>query len=99
MQDVVIHKAQELPPDARQAVERVLGRSLQENKEVSIMALSPHQSPTGESRRALACQLEERMNKTAEVVRDVPDGEQEAAIEEAVDSVRSRQESSGRIAA
>ena len=89
MQDVAIHKAQELPPDARQVVERVLGRSLEENEEVSIMALLPHQAPTGESRQALARQLEERMNKTAEGVRDVPDREQKAVIDEAVNSVRS----------
>ena len=89
MQDVAIHKAQELPPDARRVVESVLGRTLQENEEVSIMALSPHQAPTGETRQALARQLEERMNKTAELVRDVPDDEQEAAIDEAVHRVRS----------
>jgi hypothetical protein len=89
MQDIAIHKAQELPPDTRQAVERVLGRILEENEEVSIMVLSAHEPPTGESRQTLARQLEERMKKTADRVRSIPDDEQEAAIDEAVHHVRS----------
>ena len=89
MQDIAIHKAHELPVDARQMIERVLGRSLREDEEVSIMALSPHAAPTGEARQMLARQLEERMNKTAGRVHSISDEDQEETINEALDHVTS----------
>ena len=88
MGDIAIHKANELPSDTRRAVERVLGRVLEPDEEVSIMAFSPHDAPTGEARQRLARQLEDRITRTAESVRDVPDNEQEAAIDEALHHVR-----------
>jgi hypothetical protein len=91
MGDVAIHKAKELPSDARRAVERVLGRALEPDEEVSIMAFSPHVAPSGEARQVLARQLEDRITRTAESVRGVPDDEQEAAINEALNHVRSNQ--------
>jgi hypothetical protein len=90
MGDVAIHKANELPSDARRAVERVLGRVLEPDEEVSIMAFSPHAAPTGEVRQKLARQLEDRITRTAESVRHVPDDEQEAAIDEALKYVRAK---------
>jgi hypothetical protein len=88
MGDIAIHNANELPSDARRAVERVLGRVLEPDEEVSIMAFSPHDAPTGEARQKLARQLEDRISRTAESVRHVPDDEQEAAIDEALNHVR-----------
>jgi len=88
MGDIAIHKANELPSDARRVVERVLGRVLEPDEEVSIMAFSPHDAPTGEVRQKLARQLEERTTRTAKSVRHVPDDEQEAAIDEALKHVR-----------
>jgi hypothetical protein len=90
MGNIAIHKANELSADARRVVERVLGRALEPDEEVSIMALSPHDAPTGEARQELARQLEDRIARTAESVRDVPDDEQEAAINEALNHVRSK---------
>jgi hypothetical protein len=91
MGDIAIHKANELPSDARCAVERVLGRVLEPDEEVSIMAFSPHDAPTGEARQKLARQLEDRITRTAESVRQVPDDEQEAAIDDALHHVRANQ--------
>ena len=88
MGNIAIQKANELPSDARRVVERVLGRVLEPDEEVSIMAFSPHAAPSGEARQELARQLEDRVARTAESVRDVPDDEQEAAINEALDHVR-----------
>ena len=88
MGDIAIHKANELPSDARRAVERVLGRVLAPDEEVSIMAFSPHDAPAGEARQKLARQLEDRITRTAESVRQIPDDEQEAAIDEALNHVR-----------
>lgn len=88
MGNIAIHKANELPPDARRVVERVLGRVLEPDEEVSIMAFSPHDAPTGEARQKLARQLEDRITRTAASARHVPDEEQEAAIDDAVSDVR-----------
>jgi hypothetical protein len=88
MGNIAIHKANELPSDARRVVERVLGRVLEPDEEVSIMAFSPHDAPTGEARQELARQLQERITRTAESVRHVPDDEQEAAIDDALNHVR-----------
>ena len=88
MGNIAIHKANELPSDARRMVERVLGRVLEPDEEVSIMAFSPHDAPTGEARQKLARQLEDRISRTAESVRHVPDDEQEAAIDDALNHVR-----------
>ena len=88
MGNIAIHKANDLPSDARQVVERVLGRVLEPDEEVGIMAFSPHDAPSGEARQKLARQLEDRITRTAEAVRHVPDDQQEAAIDDAVSHVR-----------
>jgi len=88
MGNIAIHKANELPSDARRVVERVLGRVLEPDEEVSIMAFSPHDSPTGEARQKLARQLQDRITRTAKSVSGVPDDEQEAAINDALNHVR-----------
>jgi hypothetical protein len=88
MGNIAIHKANELASDARGVVERVLGRVLEPDEEVSIMAFSPHDAPTGEARQKLARQLQDRITRTAESVRHIPDDEQEAAIDDALNHVR-----------
>jgi hypothetical protein len=88
MGNIAIHRANELPSDARRVVERVLGRVLESDEEVSIMAFSPHDAPTGEARQTLARQLEDRITRTVESARHVSDDEQEAAIDDAVSHVR-----------
>ena len=89
MGNIAIHKAHELPADARRVVECVLGRTLESDEEVSIMAFSPHNAPTGEARQHLARQLQDRIARTAETVCDIPEIDQEAVIDEAVNHVRS----------
>jgi hypothetical protein len=89
MENIAIQKADELSSDARRAVEQVLGRPLEHDEEVSIMAFSPHQAPTGGVRKKLARQLEARISKTSKRAQDVSPEEQEAAIDEALKHVRS----------
>jgi hypothetical protein len=54
MGNIAIHKANELLSDAWLAVERVLGQALEPDEVVSIVAFSPHDAPTGETRQQLA---------------------------------------------
>ncbi len=90
MQNISIQKAGQLPPEARRAVERLLGRPLQAEEEVSVMALLPHEAPMGPEKEAIARRLAKRIKTTAERARDVSEEIQEEIINEAVKQVRSR---------
>ncbi|HEY2547654.1 MAG TPA: hypothetical protein VGI46_16400 [Candidatus Acidoferrum sp.] len=63
MSNVLIHKANELKPQTRAALEAELGRSLKDDEDVSIMAFSTHESPVGEARREAGQKLEEYLKR------------------------------------
>ena len=65
MENVSINLARDLPASARSAVENLLGRSLRDDEEVSIMALDPHPAPSGEARRASAERLRGALDQRA----------------------------------
>ena len=90
MQNVSINKASELPQEVKSAVEQLLGRPVGADEEVSIAAVPPQQIPPSKSRRALAQELEVFLDRRAQKVRDVSDGEIDAAVDEAVDHARHR---------
>jgi hypothetical protein len=90
MENVSINLARDLPASARSAVENLLGRSLRDDEEVSIMALEPHPAPSGEARRASADRLRGALDQLAHKAQDVADGEVDAAIDEAMDHIRPR---------
>ena len=82
------HKASDLPPDIQQAVARLLGRPLEPEEHISVMAYRPHPAPVGTGRSGLASLLMERIDKAAEKVKDVPEAELDGLIDEAVDHIR-----------
>ncbi len=88
MPDVLIHKASELRPETRAAVEAELGRSLQDDEEVSIMAFVAHEAPAGEARAETARNLEQNLNRTDQKTKRVPEEETEKALNEAIRTVR-----------
>lgn len=88
MQNVSVQKASELPPGVKSAVEQLLGRPIDADKEVSIAAVPPQQVPPSENRLAVARSLEGFLNRRAEKRQDVSDQEIDAAIDEALDHVR-----------
>jgi hypothetical protein len=88
MQNVSIQKASELPPRVKSAVEQLLGRPIDADEEVSIVAVPPQQVPPSGNRAAAAQDLEAFLNRRAEKTRDVSDREIDAAVDEAVDHVR-----------
>jgi hypothetical protein len=75
-----------LPPDARRAMEAILGRPLAEHEAIALNAYRP--APTGAAREEASRPLLQRIDKTTRKVQDVPDAEIEAAIGEALDHVR-----------
>ncbi len=88
MQNVLIHKASELRPETRAAVEAELGRSLQDSEEVSIMAFVPHEAPTGEARAETSANLQQHLNRIDQKTKCGPEGETEKALNEAIRNVR-----------
>ena len=88
MPNVLIHKASELKAETRVALEVELGRSLQDDEEVSIMAFSPHDAPTGEARREAGHKLEDHFNRINQKLKGACADETEEALDEALRSVR-----------
>jgi hypothetical protein len=90
MPDVLIHKASEMKPQTRAALEAELGRALRDTEEVSIMAFEPHPAPTGEARSQAARGLAEHFKRIDEKAKDTPECEMEETLDEAFRSVRPR---------
>ena len=88
MQNVSIHKASHLPEAVKSAVEQLLGRSIAADEEISVVAVPPQQVPPPENRAAVARNLEAFLNRRAAKVRDVPEEEIDAVVDEAVHYVR-----------
>ena len=84
----VLHKASDLPPDVLQTVGRLLGRPLEPEEHISVMAYRPHKAPAGDDRAPLARRFKERIDKTAAKLENVPEAELDSLIDEAVDHVR-----------
>ena len=86
MQNGALRKVTELSSDTRHAMEGLLGRTLREDEvsDINLYKLAP----TGAARQEASQRLLERIDKTAERVKGIPESEIEAAIDEAADHVR-----------
>jgi hypothetical protein len=88
MPNILIHKAAELRPQTRAAVEAELGRSLGDDEEVSIMAFVPHEAPEGTAGQNAARQLTEHLARVDQKLQRAPKQEIEEMLDEALRSVR-----------
>ena len=88
MPNVLIHKARELKPQTRAAVEAELGRSLKDDEEVRIMAFATHEAPTGEVRSRAGEKLETYFKKIDKQTAKLTGEETEEALQEALKKVR-----------
>jgi len=88
MSNVLIHKARELKPQTRAAVEAELGRSLKDDEDVSIMAFSAHEAPEGEARVRAGQKLESYFKRIDKQAANLADEEAEAALQEALRKAR-----------
>ncbi len=90
MHNISIQKASQSPESVKSAVERMLGRPIAPEEEISIVAVPPQQIPPAEDRAQVARQLEALLSRRGEKLKDVPDDAIDIAIDEAVDDVRHR---------
>lgn len=88
MHNSSFQKAAELPPRVREALEALLGRTLQPDESVSVRAYRRKAAPEGKLRKPAYQRLFDRADRTAERVRNIPDAEIDQAIDEAADFVR-----------
>ena len=88
MQTVSIQKANELSRNVKSAVEELLGRPIDDDEEVSVIAVPPQQIPPFANRAVVAQKLEAFLNQRSEKTMQVSDEEIDAAVDEAVDHVR-----------
>ena len=88
MPNVLIHKASELKAETRVALEAELGRLLQDDEEVSIMAFVPHAAPTGAARTEAGHKLQDHFNRIDQKLKGAPEEELEEALGEAIRNVR-----------
>jgi len=86
--NVLIHKANDLKPQTRAAVEVELGRPLKDDEDVSIMAFSTHEAPTGQSRRKAASKLQAHLKKVDGRTAKASQKEADEALDEALKNVR-----------
>lgn len=87
MKDALLHKASELKPETRAALEMELGRPLQDDEGVSILTYPVHDEPQGEDREAAAERLRTYFAE-ADARGTEPQEEVEQAIQEAMRVVR-----------
>lgn len=88
MRSVSIHRANELQPQTRRAVEAELGRELRDDEDVSIMAFSTHEAPSGEANRAAKAKLVEYFSRIDTRSGEPSEAEADAAVAEAMRDLR-----------
>ncbi|MFN0168069.1 MAG: hypothetical protein ACKV22_16720 [Bryobacteraceae bacterium] len=80
-------RSSELSPNAKEILEVLLGRRLEDDEEVSIWASRPHCAPTGAARRQAWLELNRHLDRMAMSVAG-PQEELEKLVDEASDEVR-----------
>jgi hypothetical protein len=88
MENIAINKAGDLSRSTRAAIEDILGRALDDDEQISVMAFLPHTAPTGANRSASAARLKDAMDNLAANALPVGQDDLEEALNEAMDHVR-----------
>ena len=88
MQTVSIQKANKLSRSVKSAIEELLGRQIDDNGEVSVIAVPPQQIPPFPNRAVVAQKLETFLNQRSKKTMQVSEEEIDAPVDEGVDHVR-----------
>ena len=83
------HKVKDLSSDQRLVIESLLGRQLQDDEGLNIQPSSVlKEAPVGEERSRAYAQYLSHLDMLAGRVKDIPDDELDAIIDEACDHAR-----------
>ena len=88
MEKIVVHKVKTLRADARRVMQSLLGRRLRDDEEVTVMVFPPHPAPKKTVRRAAIGRMENILDKAAANMKRSAAGSFDAAVDEAMASVR-----------
>jgi len=81
MENVSINWAGDPPSPTRSAIETLLGRTLHDDEQVSVMSLHSHPAPSGEERRVSAERAKRALDQVADKARDVDGDEFDSAVD------------------
>ena len=90
METISVQHASQIEMPAREWLQRLLGRSLGEDEQITILVATPHAAPSGASREESVRHLEKVLDKAAVNLRDVTDEQCDSAIDEAMGQIRKR---------
>jgi hypothetical protein len=89
----MVHHVKDLSPNQRAAIEDLLGRRLREEESLTIRpARILKDAPVGDDRTAAFQRYRNHLDMLADRVKDVPEQDIEAAIDEALQAVRHKAE-------
>jgi hypothetical protein len=89
----MIHPVKDLSADQRLAIESLLGRALRDEESVTIRPTRMlSDAPVGEERTRLFRRYQDDLDQLADRVKDVPEDEIDAAIDEALRHARHKAE-------
>jgi hypothetical protein len=88
IEPIAVRHARDLDSPARDWLQRLFGRPLRDDEDVTIVLSAPHAAPPASERRAAFQRIEKVLDRAAENMRDVPDDEFEEAADEAMKHVR-----------
>jgi hypothetical protein len=89
IEPIAVRHARDLDTPARDWLQRVFGRPLRDDEDVTIVLAAPHPAPPLVERGAAFQRLEKVLDRAAENMRDVPDDKFAEAADEAMKHVRS----------
>jgi hypothetical protein len=89
----MVHHVKDLSPNQRVAIEGLLGRTLRDEESLTIRpARILKDAPTGDERARAFRRYQDHLDLLADRVKDVPEAEIDAAIDEALHAVRRKAE-------
>lgn len=88
IEPIAVRHARDLESPAREWLQRLFGRPLRDDEDVTIVLSAPHAAPPAVERRAAFQRMEKILDRAAENMRDLPNDEFEAAADEAMRHVR-----------
>jgi len=84
----VVQHARDLNATVREWLQRIFGRALRDDEDVTILLTTPHAAPTSTDRKAVAKRLERVLDQAAANMESVSQAEFDKALDEAMLAVR-----------
>ena len=85
---VAVQHARDLEPPARDWLQRLFGRPLRDDEDITIVLSAPHHAPSAADRKAARDSLERVLDKSAANLQRLSDGDFDEAVGEAMKHVR-----------